>query len=943
MSAGAFDPEQTGAWLRAVVRPDTVFEIRIDTEHKGIVAGYFDNVDAAIKWLRRWDGRANIYVTLNPVHPDLLLRFHKNQLHEFRGKDDLTKDGDITGRHNVLIDIDAIRKKGISATDSELADAQAVCDEVLAELKKAGFSDESLFIGMSGNGWHIVIRVDLPNDETTRDLLKQFLAAIGAKFGKGRAIIDPGVYNASRIDKVYGTVACKGVDAPDHGRPHRRAALIRVPSEASFAPRELFERAIAAWDTRPTAERVTAERQEAAFDAVLAEFKRRDRYGKERARGVHDVTCPWACDHGEDPRGDSETVLFEPSEKNQWQGAFDCRHAHSKRTPPEGGYKLHHVRQMFGLSAPRGSNQPPYAVIDGRICREKYETKLDKSTGKPVTEVTSQPLCNFTAAFTGDVAFDDGKEVHREYTISGALETGEALDSASVRAEDFDSMSWVGKSWGMRPFVYAGGATRDHLRAAIHSLSPGVVSRRVFAHTGWRVINEKYVYLFHGGAIGLDGIEVDLRVPELSRIVLPTVPDDVVGAVRTSLNLLNVAPLRVTLPLLAATYRAPLCHVLGCPVTVWLDGKTGSFKSTMQAVFLCHYGEFAYDQLLAQWSSSANVLERRMFVLKDMSFNIDDSVPSREQKDAEAKVARIIRAQGNLAGRSRMGSDTSDRGSFPPRGLTISSAEQPPTGEGVLSRTALLKVEPGTVHLVELTRAQAAAGRLPHAMTGYVQWLAPQMPTLPKIMAAQHEQMRGSLSQEGWHRRVPSTMAHLELGFCYFLEFAESVHAITAAERRQRADRSHEVFCELAEGQNRLVSNERPELRFLRVIDELLVQVKVRLDHKDSPSDSAYRIGSPEERAEMIGWRDEEHWYLLPDAAHKAVAQFCQQQGAPLYAHPERLREDLKLGGFTDCDTGRTTKTVKVGGRAQRLVKVRIGQAQEAFGGGADGSDEGKS
>jgi hypothetical protein len=39
--------------------------------------------------------------------------------------------------------------------------------------------------------------------------------------------VDTGVYNAARIWKLYGTIACKGDNTPE--RPHRPARFIEVP------------------------------------------------------------------------------------------------------------------------------------------------------------------------------------------------------------------------------------------------------------------------------------------------------------------------------------------------------------------------------------------------------------------------------------------------------------------------------------------------------------------------------------------------------------------------------------------------------------------------------------------------------------------------------------------------------------------------------------------
>ena len=136
-------------------------------------------------------------------------------------------------------------------------------------------------------------------------------------------------------------------------------------------------------------------------------------------------------------------------------------------------------------------------------------------------------------------------------------------------------------------------STRDCLREAIQLLSPSAASRHVFTHTGWRHIGDQWIYLSASGAIGAGGYEVDLG-PELARYALPLHPHEPVAAMRASLNLLRggIAPLKVMAPLFGAIYRAPTANALPIDVSLWLEGTTGSLKSTIAALLLAHYGPF---------------------------------------------------------------------------------------------------------------------------------------------------------------------------------------------------------------------------------------------------------------------------------------------------------------------------------------------------------------
>src|SRR5262249_32051339 len=212
----------------------------------------------------------------------------------------------------------------------------------------------------------------------------------------------------------------------------------------------------------------------------------------------------------------------------------------------------------------------------------------------------------------------------------------------------------------------------------------------------------------------------------------------------------------VRVPRGAATFRAPLATACPVDISVWLEGQTGSLKSTLAALFLNHFGEdFDRLHLPGAWSSTANQLERRAFILKDSLFVIDDYAPSGlDTREIETKAARLLRSQGNLSGRARLRSDLTERPAWPPRGLILATGEQHPPGQSILARTLLVEVERDRIDFARLTTLQGRTGRLPHAMTGYLAWLAPQMAQLPTLLRETFDATRAQATSTG-HLRVP--------------------------------------------------------------------------------------------------------------------------------------------------------------------------------------------
>jgi len=220
------DPAEIARALDILVEPESVCELRVlKTGKTRTVRGYFDNIDAAVEAAAAWSGQAPaVYLTLNPVNPALLARA-ANRLEPYAENSAL--DPDIVRRRWLLIDIDPDRPSGISSSDAEHEAAIAAARAVYQWLKFRGWP--APVVADSGNGAHLLYRVDMPNDEESRDLFKAALQALAARFNDGVVSVDQTVFNAARISKLYGTAACKGDDTPD--RPHRLSRILTAPDD----------------------------------------------------------------------------------------------------------------------------------------------------------------------------------------------------------------------------------------------------------------------------------------------------------------------------------------------------------------------------------------------------------------------------------------------------------------------------------------------------------------------------------------------------------------------------------------------------------------------------------------------------------------------------------------------------------------------------------------
>lgn len=220
--------------LDIIHEPGEVFEVRIPKTKAGTIAGYFDDTAKAAAAIARENGKHTaVYATVNPVKPALLSRNeNKLQLSQFT-----TTDAEIERRRWFLLDFDPKRPAGISSTDGELALAIQRAAEVADWLSSIGWPEP--LRGESGNGAHLMYRVDEPNDDATRVDFEMALKMIASVWSDQTTEVDVTVFNASRVWKVYGTLSMKGSDTAE--RPHRVANITKVPAELIPVSRGLIE------------------------------------------------------------------------------------------------------------------------------------------------------------------------------------------------------------------------------------------------------------------------------------------------------------------------------------------------------------------------------------------------------------------------------------------------------------------------------------------------------------------------------------------------------------------------------------------------------------------------------------------------------------------------------------------------------------------------------
>lgn len=311
MTNGIIEPEKIKEALTILLKENNLFEVRI-LKGKTTISGYFTSSDVLIKEFNKVDLRgANVFYTLHRIDESC---YSREQHDCFRQVKTTTSDNDIVAYQWLLIDLDPVRRTGISSTDAELRMAYERGEQITKYLREIGYP--APIFACSGNGVHLLYAINLANTDENKALVQNCLKALAFLFGDDKVDVDQSVFNPARISKLYGTVAQKGANTTE--RPHRMSRILSAPKQMQVVSRELLEKLAA---DKPIESAPTKESTKSSFDIM----DWMDRYGlryevkewKDATRYVLDH-CPFDSSH----TGTSAVIMKHPNGAIQ----FKCFH-----------------------------------------------------------------------------------------------------------------------------------------------------------------------------------------------------------------------------------------------------------------------------------------------------------------------------------------------------------------------------------------------------------------------------------------------------------------------------------------------------------------------------------------------------------------------------------------------------------------------------------------
>ncbi|GAB4523384.1 MAG: hypothetical protein OHK0046_37000 [Anaerolineae bacterium] len=549
-----------------------------------------------------------------------------------------------------------------------------------------------------------------------------------------------------------------------------------------------------------------------------------------------------------------------------------------------------------------------YLLLDGRIVyrKESYRGTLEKTVADWAATVLNQ-TCQVD---------DDGKENH--VTVL-ELQRGSAVKKLEVPGEVFvDDVAlrrFIGANAGAQYVVRAG--MSKHLVPAIVQLSGEFPTHRHFNFMGWKEIDGRWVYVSPGDCITAKGklddppsVEVDQRLRDYGLQTLSW--DESLQAFDAVTKVLpsNLAPALIAFALLPLIQR--FLPPSATRPAVHLVGTSGSGKSEIASLLTSFYGQFSRDTPPAQWGDTINAVETLGYPLADALYWVDD------YKDIYADTrtfTRFLQGYSRNLGRGRLTREAKLQSSRPCRGLILSTGETSLQGEvSISSRMMSFEIPPwkkrdpnGTA----LREAEALRGHLPGFTAHFAAWIARQLEEgnfaselnrrFVDNLSGYSATLQAQLGNQPHHDRMVKNWAVL----------------VTVYQLLMRFLRETAPTCVLPTWQDCLVEtvqNLRQELAsqiFLDILGQLLAGDQAVIDDMRNPRE--YPPG-----VTLIGYKDDNFIYLLPEIALKAVNHV-----QPLNFGANAIGNMLKEDGFLLPGPNNLSTQKRVRGGRVRFWQLR--------------------
>lgn len=562
-----------------------------------------------------------------------------------------------------------------------------------------------------------------------------------------------------------------------------------------------------------------------------------------------------------------------------------------------------------------------------------YETTIrDKKTNEP-KRVEPTLISNHTPVLMELCLIVDGVNPEIEqYTIK-PFKDGKYGRKITVTRKEIDNKTAHIKL-DASYIIEMGRGCKSHYYRVIEMQGTKVNQTIVYKRTGYKIIDDKRVFLNGDNSITVDGMTDKYKVildDKLARYRFTAEKHE--DRFRTLLELLpKVAPEDVIFTGLAFSFLTALNGLLReidiePRFVLYFAGKTSSRKSTMADLFLNFFGTFPSGITPpASYTDTLNSIGQKLAITDSTLLLLDDRAPSTDAKtktQMENVEQIVLRWIGERTGRSRLDAESNAKTTHIPKCNVITTAEESflNVGESAIARAISVEIKNGDVNMDKLTEVQDKALHLNECMADYIQYVLQNWDELKATLKPLFRDYRAK-AQNGGHGRLAETAAYLQIGIYVMCKWLKTVGVIDDPQAEKMNVKARSIFMKLADDQNRRIKDEQPTKLFLQAIRDMRDQGVIRFEPVETTA--------PIERikanchAELVVYHDADKgfYYFNRSGMYTLVRKHYDAKGQVFPVSERNIYKQLALENIIEPGKNQVTKNATIKSIKPGLTKV---------------------
>ncbi|EHJ01895.1 hypothetical protein CDLVIII_5413 [Clostridium sp. DL-VIII] len=493
-----------------------------------------------------------------------------------------------------------------------------------------------------------------------------------------------------------------------------------------------------------------------------------------------------------------------------------------------------------------------------------------------------------------------------------------------MHSKDIINSDWI-KRLGIEYSIYDNQLYK-YLEIYIGRLFTNKQTEIKYEHVGWRLINNKWIYLHGGGNIGGNNLNIKGKEDKILEV------DHKMNkrqALNQALNMLQIADYHKTIPMFLYTHLSVLKELFNVAgvnpnFLLWLEGLTGSRKTSTAKVFFNIFNR-SKDYLSATFKDTIGSLEEKSFQYKDSLLILDDffhSISKQEWNYTQQVASEMIRRYGDNFGKSRLDKNMERGKEYPPRGMLVITGELTIKGESTVSRYLSIGIEKNDINLEVLKYHQENPKILSTHLYHFIKWVSDNSEKIIKYIRDNFRNLRNKNQGKYGHGRFPEVQAIYEIICNIFLEYAIELEIIDIEKKQDIYHQWNKFIYETISIHEKANLQQDPAIMYLQALQQLICDGEIKLTFRSRHTDK-----------NTIGYEDEENYYLSSEKTVQETIKYWRKFSIEFPATSEMLNKALDVLGIikTKLDKGIIRRTHKISGDSRRFLIINKLKMEEVL------------